>query len=417
VDIWTMWWVMGTVLILALTYNVPTARGRGPRAVGLGALLVPVASLWLWALSVVAPPWPEFSGPHLFGAGDRTSAFWAGMLMVAAAAVFGLMTAWRAVCLAAAGLLAFGLYATYLAVAVQVWSNTVQWWNWFLFVASRPVVTAFALVTLAGGWTLARHAILGDIQARRSGLTARIDTLTQTRAEAIDSAAADLRRLERDLHDGAQARLVALGITLRAAEKLVKTSPDAAVSLIAECRENSSKALDELRNLVRGIYPPVLADRGLADAVNALALDCLIPVTTEIDLGGGRPPAPVESAVYFAVAETLNNVVKHANATHAGILMNYETRSDLPVRVERPGWSMAEVFGFGTAEAGVLRIEVTDDGVGGVDPDNGTGLRGIEQRLAAFDGILAVHSPAGGPTIVVIEVPCELPSPKISISS
>jgi len=210
-----------------------------------------------------------------------------------------------------------------------------------------------------------------------------------TRAAAVDAAAAELRRLERDLHDGAQARLVALGINLRAAERLIRTSPDDAATLVAECRETSAQALAELRNLVRGIYPPVLADRGLGDAVRALALDCPVPVVTEVSLPG-RPPAPVESAMYFAVAEVLNNIAKHADASCALVRVHY---SD-----------------------GMLGAEITDDGNGGADAGNGTGLAGIEQRLSAFDGILAVNSPVGGPTIVVIEVPCALSLPKISTS-
>jgi signal transduction histidine kinase len=251
------------------------------------------------------------------------------------------------------------------------------------------VVWLVALASLASGSFLARRTMVADALARRGGLTAELQRLTQTRADAVDSAAAELRRLERDLHDGAQARLVSLGVNLRAAEKLIRTSPDAAVALIAECRETSARALAELRDLVRGIYPPVLADRGLADAVRALALDCPVPVTTEISLNG-RPPAPVESAVYFAVAEILNNVARHAEA------------ASVVIRAEHA--------------RGVLRVEVSDDGSGGAEPGKGTGLRGIERRLAVFDGILAVISPAGGPTTVIIEVPCALSLPKISIS-
>ena len=129
----------------------------------------------------------------------------------------------------------------------------------------------------------------------------------------------------------------------------------------------------------------MLADRGLADAIQALALRCPVPAETDVKLAG-RPPAPVESAVYFAVTEALANAVKHADASHIHIRIAH--------------W------------AGMLRIEVTDDGHGGADPDNGTGLLGVEQRIAAFDGILAVSSPSGGPTIVVIEVPCALSSLK-----
>jgi signal transduction histidine kinase len=214
-----------------------------------------------------------------------------------------------------------------------------------------------------------------------------VERLTQSRAVAVDTAAADLRRLERDLHDGAQARLVALGMNLRAAERLIHTSPHAAAALVAEAREASAAALTELRELVRGVHPPVLADRGLTDAVCALALDSPLQVETEIDLPG-RPPAPVETACYFALAEVLTNAAKHSGARQARIVMSHSGR--------------------------MLRIEVTDFGTGGADPAAGSGLAGVERRLATFDGILAVSSPVGGPTIVVLEVPCALSSLKTS---
>ncbi len=218
-------------------------------------------------------------------------------------------------------------------------------------------------------------------------LTRRVERLTQSRAVAVDTASADLRRLERDLHDGAQARLVALGMSLRAAERLIPTSPEAAIALVAEARETSVKALTELRELVRGVLPPVLADRGLADAIRALALDSPLRVQTDIDLPG-RLPAPVETACYFAAAELLTNAAKHSGARDARITVSHSGK--------------------------LLRIEVTDFGLGGADPARGSGLAGVEKRLASFDGILAVSSPAGGPTMVVLEVPCALSSPKTS---
>ena len=193
---------------------------------------------------------------------------------------------------------------------------------------------------------------------------------------------AELRRIERDLHDGAQARLVAVGMSLRAAEELMRSSPEAALALVAEARATSSRALDDLRDLVRGIYPPVLADRGLAEAVRALALDTPLTVDTDISLPG-EPPMPVAAAVYFAIAEALTNAVRHSGA------------DSVQIAVDHAG--------------GMLRATVSDDGAGGADPSLGTGLAGVERRLATFDGILAVSSPAGGPTIVAIEVPCPLP--------
>jgi signal transduction histidine kinase len=223
--------------------------------------------------------------------------------------------------------------------------------------------------------------------ARQTELTRQVRHLTQTRTEALDAGAAEIRRIERDLHDGAQARLVAMGMTLDAASQIIDTNPDAARALLHEARDASVKALAELRALVRGIHPPVLADRGLADAVRALALDTPLRISMASDLHG-RPPAPVESAAYFAVCELLANVSKHAEARQTWIDIRHTD--------------------------GTLRIGVTDDGHGGADPAHGSGLRGIERRLAAFDGVLAISSPPGGPTAVTMEIPCALSSPKTS---
>ncbi len=170
-------------------------------------------------------------------------------------------------------------------------------------------------------------------------------------------------------------------MSLAAAERLIPADPAAASALVAEARESSAKVLDELRGLVRGICPPVLADRGLGDAVRALALDTPLRTEVTVDLAG-RPSLPVETACYFAIAETLANAVKHAGARQA------------QVRI----WH----------EGGTLKITVFDDGSGGADPQRGSGLLGLERRLSMFDGVLAVSSPAGGPTIIAIEVPCSV---------
>ena len=226
-----------------------------------------------------------------------------------------------------------------------------------------------------------------ELAAQAQQLTQRVQTLTRTRSDAVDTAVAELRRIERDLHDGAQAWLVALGMSLQAAERLFKTSPEAALALVTEAKESSSRALTDLRDLVRGIYPPVLADRGLGDSIRALALDTPLHTVLDIDLAQ-EVDMPVAAAVYFSVAEALANVTKHADARSVKIVLSHR--------------------------AGMLRAEVTDDGAGGADPAFGTGLAGVERRLATFDGILAVSSPPGGPTIVVIEVPCASSSPKTS---
>jgi signal transduction histidine kinase len=218
---------------------------------------------------------------------------------------------------------------------------------------------------------------------RAAALTQRVDRLDKTRSDATSTAVAELRRIERDLHDGAQARLVAVGMSLRAAEQLMTASPEAALALIGEARETSSRALADLRDLVRGIYPPVLADRGLADAVRTLALDTPMPVETDITLDG-EPPMPIAAAVYFGIAEILTNAVRHSGADKVEIGIGYA--------------------------GGLLRATVTDDGVGGADASRGTGLAGVERRMATFDGLLAVSSPPGGPTIIALEVPCDLAS-------
>jgi signal transduction histidine kinase len=246
----------------------------------------------------------------------------------------------------------------------------------------------------AGLWLAPRvmreHLVLpadSELAARAQQLTQRVQTLTRTRSEAVDTAVAELRRIERDLHDGAQARLVAMGMTLDAAGQIIDSNPEAARALVHEARDASVKALAELRALVRGIHPPVLADRGLADAIRALALDAPARIHLASDLNG-RPPAPVESAAYFTVSELLANVSKHAEARQTWVDIRHTDE--------------------------MLRIGVTDNGHGGAEPARGTGLRGIERRLAAFDGVLAISSPPGGPTAVTMEVPCALSSPKTS---
>ena len=259
-------------------------------------------------------------------------------------------------------------------------------------VISHPLYGILLAVSgfVASPWLLRGYgeftrSLLGP--TRHAQLAQRVSHLAQTRSDAIDTGAAEMRRVERDLHDGAQARLVALGMTLDAAGQLIDINPAAAQALLTEARDNSVKALAELRDLVRGIHPPVLADRGLADAVRALALDSPLQVRVINELPG-RPPAPVESAAYFAVSELLANVAKHADARRVWIDIRHD--------------------------GGVLRIGVTDDGCGGADPAGGTGLSGIERRLAAFDGLLAVSSPSGGPTVANMEIPCALSSPKTS---
>ena len=230
-------------------------------------------------------------------------------------------------------------------------------------------------------WLHHRFAKIFLAPTSNASLSLRVHELTVSRADTVDTQATELRRIERDLHDGAQARLVALSMSIGLAEELMRRDPEAAMRLLTEAREASSAALVELRQLVRGIHPPVLAERGLDGAVRALALVLPVPVAVDLRLPG-RAQTPVESAIYFAVAEVLANISKHSGARNASVV--------------------------GRHLHGMLSIAVRDDGVGGADPANGTGLRGIERRLAAFDGTMVLTSPAGGGTLVTVEVPCVL---------
>jgi len=242
-------------------------------------------------------------------------------------------------------------------------------------------------------WAIMSAAFLEPTSA--AVLQGRVAALAASRADTVDSAAAEIRRIERDLHDGAQARLVALSMNLGLADEMVERNPAKARELLAEARATTSTALTELRDLVRGIHPPVLADRGLVHAVRALAVDAPLPVGVHTSGFGEheltRLPEPVEACAYFVVSEALANVGKHARANRVEIRMVLE-----PTR---------------------LLASIGDDGRGGADAGAGTGLRGLQRRLAAFDGTLSVTSPAGGPTILTMELPCAPLSPKTMRSS
>jgi signal transduction histidine kinase len=224
----------------------------------------------------------------------------------------------------------------------------------------------------------AHYAALRLSAPDREALTERISVLESSRAGAVDVQDSELRRIERDLHDGAQARLVALGMSLGMAEQKLATDTDAARELLAEARAGAGEALRELRDLARGIHPPVLADRGLDAAVRSLAAASPINVTVSVVMPERLKP-PVESAAYFVVAEALANAGKHSRAGR------------VDVRIMRAGSAVS--------------VEVHDDGVGGADPF-GSGLGGLRRRVEALDGTLTVLSPAGGPTMVRAELPC-----------
>jgi signal transduction histidine kinase len=259
----------------------------------------------------------------------------------------------------------------------------------YLALDSLPVALATVLgagVCVAAAWAVRAMAAVHGVVARallgpsEQEFQARVEALEASRDRAVDSAEAERRRIERDLHDGAQQRLVALAMDLGMARAKLETDPAAATALVGEAHEEAKRALAELRDLARGIHPAVLADRGLDAAISALAAAARSPVPVGVEVATGRLPGPVESAAYVVVAEALANAAKHAGAAEIG------------VRVSR--------------HRDLLVVEVMDDGAGGADPARGSGLRGLADRVAAVDGRLTVTSPSGGPTVVRAELPC-----------
>ncbi|HEV8297571.1 MAG TPA: sensor histidine kinase [Acidimicrobiales bacterium] len=256
--------------------------------------------------------------------------------------------------------------------------------------ATQLGITAIAAAFLTGIWAATTRSYFWPAWSMLGFVIAavvhwailqalRIEHLETVQSETVELQETDLRRIERDLHDGAQARLVALGINLGMAEQKFDSDPIAARALVTEARDGVGDALKELRDLVRGIRPPVLADRGLEAAITALADRSPVPVDVTANVYP-RPDDPVETAAYFVVAEALTNVAKHAAATR------------VDVRIERLG--------------PVLRVVIIDDGKGEADP-RGAGLVGLRRRVEALHGCLTVSSPAGGPTVVRAELPCE----------
>jgi len=213
------------------------------------------------------------------------------------------------------------------------------------------------------------------------GSRARVEELTESRAGAVDAAHEELQRIERDLHDGAQARLVALAMDLGMAERKIADDPDAGRELVGEAREEALRALAELRELVRGIGPSILRDRGLEAAIGSLVAGRSLPVDVRVAVGDPRPTDTVEAAAYFVVAESLANAAKHSGASRVSVNI----------------WRDA---------ADRLVVECSDDGRGGADLSHGSGLSGLAKRAAALDGTLTVTSPPGGPTTVRAEIPC-----------
>ncbi|MFE6054461.1 sensor histidine kinase [Kitasatospora sp. NPDC056446] len=307
-------------------------------------------------------------------------------------------------------LLAHGTAGTVLcAAALTLCSHAFNWLTapvwWRLLPAERDSIIlldvdswAVAGTAAAGGLGYAAVALaalprLADLHARasrpllvarrRASLARRVHELTVSRSAALDAHAAELRRIERDLHDGAQADLVAVSLRLGVIRRALAHRPDQVAELLDSTQLVAEQALESLRSLVRGIHPPVLADRGLAEAVRSLAAHCAVPTRTDLDDTPGPPPrapAAAEAAAYFVVAEALTNVARHSGARSALVRLRV------------------------TADAIAVRIE--DDGRGGAAEGAGSGLPGLRQRVAAFDGTTHLSSPPGGPTVLEVDIPC-----------
>jgi signal transduction histidine kinase len=283
-------------------------------------------------------------------------------------------------------LTAFAVFSTWVTVfwwtlpadePGQIFDIDIDNWVAALSLGAPMAATAIGLAVF-GVPVLARlHATMTKMLLSPSKLATRVEELAETRAGAINAHDAELRRIERDLHDGTQARLVSIAMRLGVAEKALDDK-DPVTHLVREAREGAEQAMGELRDVIRTMYPPILTDRGLDGALAALGARCPVETVVEtVDLG--RIPAPVEAAAYFVVAEALTNIAKHSNATAALVRV---TRDDC------------------------LRITVSDNGFGGVDETRGTGILGMRRRIAALDGSLAVDSRLGGPTVISVEVPC-----------
>jgi signal transduction histidine kinase len=259
----------------------------------------------------------------------------------------------------------------------EIGSGSGTWIAFAIGVVGIVLVAPWVTLALSGLDTVVARGLLGPSSSALLGQ--QVTQLEASRSAAVDSAEAERRRIERDLHDGAQQRLVALAVDLGRARERFDTDPDGAKDLVTDAHEEAKAALADLRGLVRGIHPAILTDRGLDAALSAVVARSPVPVNLSVDVAE-RPAPAVESTAYFVVTEALTNVAKHAHATKASVNIARQRNR--------------------------LVVEVTDDGVGGADAARGTGLKGLAERVSALGGRMHVLSPVGGPTSVIVELPC-----------
>ncbi len=382
----------GLAYFIVLVVGISVGVALAVVIIGLGIL---AATLAAWrgmagieralARSLLGVPIPQPPERHDLPLMDRVTRWlrdpvtWKSLVFVALKFPLGIAS------IAATGFLGFvALVMLFAPIIVLITPVTVFGWIVTSFAEALPLtligIPAVLLVLhltngLAWLWALFARVMLGPSTVQ---LHERVDDLRDARARIIAAADAERRRIERDLHDGAQQRLVALSLTLGMAESRLKADPDAAAELISQAREEASLAVKELRELASGIHPALLSERGLGPALEALASRAPVPTTVE-GVPAQRLPAPVESAAYFVTAEALTNVAKYAGAMSAAVML--------------------------TVDHGRLRLLVRDDGAGGADPLKGSGLRGLNDRVEALDGVLHVDSPPGLGTTVIAEIP------------
>lgn len=393
--------VTGAVaLVIALCILVGAV---GIVAAGSGLLLL-VPSLWaawLFARAELArleaftgrritprrvsgePQWLTVLG---FGEEHRRAAAYTGLH-----ALWGLLTGALAATLFAGilAVLALPLYAGRLPdegvhVLGLVPVESGRGWGvlWFLALVALLVAPFAAHLVSQVDAQLARTLLGQDPEQQIADLSERVETLTTSRSATVDSVEAERRRIERDLHDGPQQRLVAIAMDLGMARSRLAHDPAGAQELLDKAHQASKEAIVEMRHVARGITPPILADRGLDAAVSALAARSVVPVAVEVR-GVDRLDPTTEAIAYYSVSELLTNITKHSQATRARVGLVLDRTLTPPALV----------------------IEVQDNGTGGADPSRGTGLVGLRQRVSSVDGTIAVHSPPGGPTQVLIHLP------------
>ncbi|GAA1295866.1 sensor histidine kinase [Saccharothrix xinjiangensis] len=369
--------LIGLVLSVALVVTLPLLPRVARLARDLAAFERRRVGRFLGA-PVPAPPEPAAwdLATALTDPTSRRDVLWLlhqapGGLVLGALAVGSPVGAVQNAVIAAVWPLAPGITTT-LDVPVASWGDAVL----ALATALGYGGLGWFLVAPAAAWWARLEA--ARLAPPEQSLVERLAEVTATRADALEAHGNELRRIERSLHDGTQNRLVAVVMHLGMAERVLRRDPAAALPMLLTAQNAASDALAELRDVVRGIHPPVLVDRGLTGAVASLVAHCAIPCSYD-ESPVPRLPAAVEAAAYFVVAEALTNAVKHSGATRITVRLGLD--------------------------AGVLRVEVADDGRGGADDALGTGLLGIRHRVAAFDGATEVNSPVGGPTTLRAAIP------------